>query len=146
MSGEQNATPIVKMIPIRSKKTFKADDGRCVEEYTKIKEIETVIEKDTPLSVPEGIETDPFYIGAIVVVGPNGIPQEIKFHIDAKDMDEAFSKFHDTAKETMDQMHQEMVKQQQEQSEHIVPATARDMENIEQTTKQHGGIGGIMEA
>lgn len=137
MSREQKAIPIVKMIPVRSKKTFQADDGRRVEEYTKVKEIETVVEEDAPL--PEGMETDPLYIGAVFVVGPNGVPQEIKFNIDAKDMDEAFGKFHDTAKETMDQMRQEMMKQQA-QSEQIVPATARDMENIEQSVRQHGGI------
>jgi len=71
-------------IPMRQMFVYESDDGRKIEELRKVGELKDEVEIDDNYEIPESI----FY-GMATLNSPMG-PQEIKFPIIAKTLEEAF--------------------------------------------------------
>ena len=80
-------------IPIRSVSTYMTDDGRKVDLIKKIDSIKDSLEinkEDKDPILPK--LPDEFYVGVAIVVDDSG-PVELKFLLDAQNINEAFKKY-----------------------------------------------------
>jgi len=129
------------MVPLRRKDIYQSDDGRYVEVFTKINEIDETKEpgEEAENETPEYSPAEQVFVGvAHVPVGPS--VKEIKFEIpDATTVEEAFEKYHDiaysAAQEFMKMLQESVTKQQSK----IITAPATAMAEIDQLRQQNDG-------
>ena len=137
------------MIPLRRKEIFQSDDGRNVEVFTKISEIELVketAEEDIENEVEENESPAPYKIFVGVVHIPIGNQaKEIKFEIpECKAIEDAFAKFHNVAQSAAEE-YVKMLKEQMDKARNpsIVtagPEALQEIENLEQQNKKTSNI------
>jgi len=134
------------MVPLRHKEIYQSDDGRYVEVYTKINDIEETKEPTEEESTVEDSNEKPEYSTAEkVFVGVAHVPvgpqvKEIKFEIpEATTIEEAFEQYHDiaygAAQEFMKMLQENMEKQRNK----IITADAGALQDIDQMTRQNDG-------
>ena len=148
------------MVPLRRKEIFQSDDGRYVEVYTKINEIELV--KETVQEVEEG-ETEIEEIEEVeeveeevpapdkIFVGVVHIPignqaKEIKFEItDCETIENAFAKFHNVAQLAAEE-YMKMLKEQMEKARNpnIITAGPEALQEIERIEQKNDGPSNII--
>ena len=88
-------------IPMRQMFIYESDDGRKIEELKKVGELKDEIEIEDDFKVPESI----FY-GMAMMNSQMG-PQEIKFPIIAKTLEEAFDEYPKCIEKIIEEMESE---------------------------------------
>lgn len=130
-------------IPKRKLEIVQTDDGRRIEHWIKVGEIEDSFEDDQELEFLENEMQDEMFVGVIHLLSPMG-PKEIKFEIPADNVDDAFGKYKEYAQITFADLRkqaeeqakaaeQEAIEQQQRKaSEIVVPGAGFDINSIKQ--------------
>ena len=130
------------MVPLRRKEIYQSDDGRYVEMFTKVAEVEETKNEENETETEGNEEYSPV---EKIFVGVAHIPvgqqvKEIKFEIpDATTIEEAFDKYHDlaygAAQEFMKMLQESMMKNQSK----IITADSGALQEIDQLVQQQGG-------
>jgi len=134
-----------KMVNYRKKTEYMTEDGRRIEEWAKVGQVEMASEEDREF---KQVAQDNIYYGAIIMMviqmiiteeGPQSVPvpKEIRFSIpNAKTIDEAFSLFY----ETVEQVQQEIKKNQEEEKKEpkIAVAPADAIKQIDNAVEKGG--------
>jgi|19_taG_2_1085344.scaffolds.fasta_scaffold04450_8 hypothetical protein len=113
-------------IPRRQLEIQQTDDGRRIEWWKKVGEIEDSIEDNEEIETAHG---EDMFVGVIHIFTAAG-PKEIKFEIPAEDIDAAFGGFKECAKTTMEDLQKQMQQAEQEHANQlIVPGGDAEMAN-----------------
>jgi len=129
------------MVPLRCKETYQSDDGRYVEVFTKINEIEETKEPSENKSdeKTEYSSAEKVFVGvAHIPVGPQ--VKEIKFEIpEATTVEEAFEMYHDIAYGAAQEFMKMLQENMEQQRQKIVTAPAVSLQEIDNLTQQNDG-------
>ena len=121
-------------VPLRKMEIYQTDDGRRIEAYSHVKDIELVKDSaDTEgVATTEGFSKEPFVFVGVVHVGTPVGPKEIKFEItNAKTIEEAFLKYYDFAQEAAESLMKRIEDaQRQMKSGILVPESAAPNKSI----------------
>ena len=119
-------------VPIREVKVYQTDDGRKIEVYNKRSEVTT--EFDDKLKDQISFPQENLVFIGIAQLGFKTGPQEFKFRINGVNtVEEAFSRYKETAQAAVAELEQKMAKQQQ--SSQLVQASEQDLKNLDQRLK-----------
>jgi hypothetical protein len=112
-------------VALRKLETIKTDDGRIVEDWVKIGEVE--IDKNDPRGdmSEETFNTDKdhVYVGVVHTFTQITGPKEIKFEIDEDTLEEAFDKYVEYADRAVQEFQSELEKYIEQQRNQIVAPT-----------------------
>jgi len=123
-------------IPMREKKIYQSDDGRYIEVFSKVGEVDFQQEKCE--EVPEFSNDEKIYVGLIQIpVGPS--LKEIKFEIaGVKTLEEAFDKFIGLAQPAAEQFYK-MLQEKMAQSQLVTSADPSILKKLDEQ-QQKGKI------
>ena len=121
-------------VPLRKMEVYQTDDGRRIEAYTYVKDVELVKDSADTNGVAEtgNFSKEPFVFVGVVHVGTPVGPKEIKFEItDAKTVEEAFGKYYDFAQNAAESLMKRIEDaQRQMKSGILVPESAAPNKSI----------------
>jgi len=79
-------------VPIRKLNSYLSDDGRRIEEWTKVSVVKEQVEEKDAANM-DFAKDEVVYVGVVHIFVPNGGPKEIKFQMPVKTVQEGFEKY-----------------------------------------------------
>ena len=127
---------MIQNVPLRRIDTYRTDDGRFVEQFTKVNDIPFV---KAPNDIDPGdVKFSPeesIFIGVVQIMTRVG-PKDLKFEIDADTIEQAFTKYHEYATRAYEELQTQA--EAEAHKEHIIQAPANALDQLSQAGIEPG--------
>jgi DNA repair exonuclease SbcCD nuclease subunit len=123
-----------KMSPYREKKVFQTDDGRIIEQFEKVGEIEMDLAPEMGDIDESEVEFDDYkviFLGVTTLVDPTQGAREFRFKIESPSLEDAFAKYYEARDAAFEELKAQMKQQMEESQNRIVEAPASALQDVD---------------
>ena len=145
-TATQEAETMTVTVPIREKTEYRLDNGIMIEKWSKVSEKDfevdsTQVTEEQAEKIKNGPEVMWWGVAKLPRQTPFGV-EEVPFHfaIRGETLEEVAGNYESRLEEALADLEEKLKKQQEQQQNQIIPASAADLSALEKGAAPQGGI------
>ena len=145
-TATKEAETMTVTVPIREKTEYRLDNGIMIEKWTKVskKDFEvdsSLVTEEQAEKIKNGAEVMWWGVAKLPRQTPFGV-EEVPFHfaIGGATLEEVAGNYESRLEEALADLEKKLKKQQEQQQNQIIPASAADLSALQNGAAPHGGI------